>query len=188
MVQINPAILYGVLGGMLCLFGFFLYWGGMRLVGMFLGGSIAALIGMILAYLTGMEGPLALAIIAILTLVGIGVGWRLLKGAHGFLVFLIGAGLGYLFVSKVLAPHYNYLGIWGQPWTPVAAIVIGGVLGLLLFRYVIILVTSAVGAYLIYLAVGQPWVLLIAFLVGLLVQIGAFHRLGLNKKIRTRWS
>jgi hypothetical protein len=186
MLQLDPTIVYGALGGVLCLFGFALYWGGMRLVGMFLGGSIAALVGIILAYVTGMERTLALAIIAILTLVGIGVGWRLLKGAHAFLVFIIGAGLGYLIVKVVLAPYYG--GIWEQVWMPVAAVVIGGVLGLLLFRYVIILVTSAIGAYLIYLALGQPWVLFVAFLIGLLVQIGLFHRLGLSRKVRTRWS
>jgi hypothetical protein len=184
--MINTAVVYALLGVVLCLFGFALYWGGMRLVGMFMGGSIAALVGIILAYVTGMERTLALAIIAILGLVGIGVGWRLFKGAHGFLVFIIGAGLGYLIVKVVLAPYYG--GVWAQPWMPVVSIVAGGVLGLLLFRYVIILVTSAAGAYLLYLSTNQPWILFVAFFVGLLAQIGLFHRFRLNRKVRIRWS
>jgi len=184
--QVNPEILYGLLGGLLCLFGFALYWGGLRVVGMFMGGSIAAIMTIIIAYSTHMERMLALAVIALATLGGMIVGWRLLKGAHGFLVFIIGAGLGYLIVKTILAPYYG--GLWEVQWVPLAAIVIGGILGLLLYRYVVILVTAAVGSYLLYLAVDRPWVLFVAFIIGVLVQIGAFHRLGVSRKVRTRWS
>jgi len=184
--NINPSIAVGLLGVVLCLFGFALYWGGLRLVGLFMGASIGALIGIIIGYLTHMEYTLALAISILLALVGMLMGWRLLRGAHGFLVFLIGAGLGYLLVNAILAPYYD--GIWSAPWMPVVSIVVGGILGGVLFRYVIILVTCAIGAYLIYTAVGQPWVMFVAFAIGLLAQLGLFHRFGLHRKVHTNWS
>ena len=179
-------LLYILLGTLLAFFGFAFYWGGLRVVGMFLGGSIAALVGLILVYLTKMDFPIALAIVGILWLVGMSVGWRLLRGAHGFLVFIIGAGLGYLFVQTILIDYYGEA--WHQPWMSVLAIVGGGLAGLLLFRYVIILVTAAAGAYLIYQAVESPALLVVVFFVGTLIQIALFRRFGLHHKTRVRWS
>jgi hypothetical protein len=184
--SINSSLVLGLLGGVLCLFGFTLYWGGLPLVGMFMGGSIGALIGIIIAYLTRMDSTLALVISVFLAVIGMGIGWRLLRGAHGFLVFVIGACLGYLVVKTILAPYYD--GVWSALWMPFASIVVGGLLGFVLFRYVIILVTSAIGAYLIYQAVGQPWVMFVAFFIGLLAQVGLFYRFGLHRKVRTHWS
>jgi hypothetical protein len=186
MPAISPSVLLGLLGALLCVFGFSLYWGGLRVLAMFVGGSVGAVLGIIIAYVARPERTVSIIIILAIAVIGMFIGWRLLRGGHGFLVLIIGAVLGYLLDKAVLAPYYG--GFWAQSWVPFAAAVVGGVLFSLLFRYIIILVTCAVGAYLLFQAVGQPWVLFVAFFGGLLVQVGLFHRMGLHRKVQTRWS
>ncbi|MGB9722759.1 MAG: hypothetical protein ACP5OO_01680 [Chloroflexia bacterium] len=181
----NPQLLQGLLGAVLCLAGFSLYWGGLRVVGMFLGGTVGLLIGLIVAYLTHLERSWALLVAIAAALVGMAVGWSILRTLHAVLVFLIGAGLGFLLTQQVLAPDYD--GIWTASWMPWATAVAGGILMGLCFRYVIILVTTAFGAYLIYQATGRLWVAVLALVVGLAWQIGLFHRLGVSKRVRMDW-
>jgi len=181
----NQQLLYGLLGAVLCLAGFSLYWGGLRVVGMFLGGTVGLLIGLIVAYVAHLERSWALFAALAAALVGMAVGWSILKTLHAVLVFLIGAGLGFLLNRQVLAPNYN--GIWADPWMPWAMAGGGGILMSLLFRYVIILVTAAFGSYLIYRATSLLGVGVLAFVVGLACQIGLFHRLGLSKRVRMDW-
>lgn len=181
----DPQLLKGLLGALLCLAGFSLYWGGLRVVGMFLGGTVGLLIGLIVAYVAHLEHPWAIFAAVAAALVGMAVGWGILKTLHGVLVLLIGAGLGFLLNQQVLAPDYD--AIWTAPWMPWAMAVVGGVLMSLLFRYVIILVTAAFGSYLIYQATGLLWVGILAFVVGLAVQIGLFHRLGVSRRVRMDW-
>ncbi len=181
----NQQLLQGLLGAVLCLAGFSLYWGGLRVVGMFLGGTVGLLIGLIVAYVAHLERPWALLAAIVAALVGMAVGWGILKTLHAVLIFLIGAGLGFLLNRQVLAPDYG--GIWESPWMPWAMAVVGGVLMGVFFRYVIILVTSAFGSYLIYQATGYLWVGILALVVGLAVQIGLFHRLGVSRRVRMDW-
>lgn len=184
------SLVLGISGGLLCLFGFSLYLGGLRMLGMFLGGTVGALIGVVIAYIAfPYDRTIDIIIILGLAFLGIGVGWRLLRAAHGVLVFLIGVGLGYLLAWKVLA---EFGGIWSARWMPFAMAAAGGILATLLFRYVIIVVTCAVGSFLIYQAAGGTaqvfWVLPISFFLGLLVQLGVFHRLRLGSRVRQIWS
>ncbi len=182
----NETLIYGVGGVLLCLFGFSLYMAGLRAVGMFLGGSIGALIGLVAVYLTHSVSPTSLFIILGAALFGMIMGASLLKGINGILALVLGAGLGF-FLGKTVLPSFGPA--WSQPWVPFAAGAAGAVLSGLLFRYIIILVTSGGGAYLLFLATNrQTWVLLVAFAIGLLVQIGLFHRLGLHKKVPLKGS
>jgi hypothetical protein len=189
----STSLIAGIIGAILCLFGFTLYMAGLRVLGMFLGGTIGALVGFIISYYAVREGGVT-AIIIILAgaVAGIFLGWRFLKAIHGVVVFIIGGGFGFFLARSVLAPSFG--GIWEEPWMPFAAAVVGGILFTVLFRYVIILVTAAFGAYLIFYAASPAtgakpwWVFVIAFLVGLLVQLGLFHRLGLHKRVRASWS
>lgn len=181
----DPQLLKGLLGALLCLAGFSLYWGGLRVVGMFLGGTVGLLIGLIVAYVTHLERSWAIFAAVAAALVGMAVGWGILKTLHAVLIFLIGAGLGFLLNRQVLAPDYN--GIWSAPWMPWATAAVGGVLMSLFFRYVIILVTAAFGSYLIYQATGLLWLGIVALVVGLAVQTGLFHRLGVSRRVRMDW-
>ncbi len=181
----DPRLLKGLLGAVLCLAGFSLYWGGLRVVGMFLGGTVGLLIGLIAAYLTHLERSWAIFVAVAAALVGMAVGWGILKTLHSVLIFLIGAGLGFFLNQRVLAPDYD--GIWAVPWMPWAMAVVGCILMSLFFRYVIILVTTAFGSYLIYQATGLLWVGIVALVVGIAVQIGLFHRLGISRRVRMDW-
>ncbi len=185
MSTISPNLLLGLLGGALCLFGFSLYWGGVRLVGIFLGGSAGAVVALIAAYAAKLDRTMTVILVIVVALVGMAIGWRLLRKLHGVIVFFLGAGLGYLLARVILAPSYG--GVWSTPWMPFAVALVGGVVGSFLFRYVIILATAALGAYLIYQAVDQPWVLAAAFIIGTLAQVGAFHGTGLHKKVPLSW-
>jgi len=183
------SLLLGILGGLFCLFGFSLYWGGLRVLGMFLGGTVGALVGVVIAYVAfPYDRAIDIAIIVGLAFLGIGLGWRLLRALHGVLVFLIGVGLGYLLAWKVLA---DLGGIWAARWMPFAMAVAGGILATLLFRYVIIVVTCALGSFLIYQAAGGTtqvfWVLPVSFFIGMLIQLGVFHRLNLGSRIEKVW-
>lgn len=175
----------GLLGGLLCLFGFSLYWGGLRVMGMFLGGMVGALVGLIIGYVAfPYDRTIDILLIVGLAFLGIALGWRLLQTMHVVLVFLLGVGLGYLLGWKVFS---GFGGVWAASWMPFATALAGGILATFLFRYVIIVVTCAVGSYLIYQAAGGTaqtfWVLPTCFLVGLLVQMGLFHRLGLGTRL-----
>ncbi len=184
--------LSGALGAILCLFGFSFYMAGLRVVGMFLGGTIGALVGFVISYFSNFVGTTALIVILAAAVAGIFLGWRFLKAIHGAIVFVVGAGFGFFLTRSVLAPSFQ--GIWEEPWMPFAAAVVAGILFAALFRYVIILVTAAFGAYLIFQAASPAtgdkplWVFVVAFFVGLLVQLGLFHRLGLHKRVRADWS
>lgn len=185
MPTISPNLLLAILGGVLCLFGFTLYWGGVRLVGIFLGGSAGAVVALLASYAARLDRTMTVILVVVLALIGMGIGWRLLRKLHGVVVFFLGAGLGYLLARSVLAPAYD--GVWATPWMPFAAALVAGVVGSFLFRYVIILVTAAFGSYLIYQAVGQPWAMAVAFIVGILAQVGVFHGTGLHKKVPLSW-
>jgi hypothetical protein len=177
----NDNLITGGLGALLCLFGFSLYYGGIRMIGIFLGGSVGLLIGTVISYIGQFEERLVtIAVVAGVALIGAGLGWRFLKTLQRVVIILIGAGAGFL-ASELILPTE---GIWGESWVPFASIVAGAVIFSLLFRYIIILVTAAIGSYLIYQASDLVWVMVFAFAIGVMVQIGAFHGLKLDKKVR----
>jgi hypothetical protein len=179
----NPDLLLGLLGAALCLFGFSLYMGGLKVVGMFLGGSFGALVGLIIAYVGRLQEtnrPAVLIIALAGFLVGAALGWRFLRALNRFIIILIGAGLGYV-LGRLLASS-DLGGIWSQPWMPFAMALAGGVAAALLYRYIIIIATAALGSYLLFQSTGKAWVMVLAFVLGLAIQAGLFHGLGLRTR------
>ena len=61
MLSLNSSLLTGLIGGILCLFGFVLYWGGLKMLSIFLGGSVGALLGTAIAYIAELDGTATLA-------------------------------------------------------------------------------------------------------------------------------
>jgi len=175
-------ILLAVLGGALCLFGFALYMGTIRLIGLTLGGILGALAGAIVADLANLEGTSALLAIVIGVVIGAIAGWFLIVLAQRILIILAGIGLGF-YVGRTLVAGLG--GIWAQPWVPVVAAVIGGLLFALLWKYAIILVTVLAGAFLLYQVFQKAWVWVAAVVVGLVVQFGAYTGLGLHRRARS---
>jgi hypothetical protein len=181
----HPQLLLLVLGALLCLFGFSLYMGSLKLVGLVLGGTFGALLGLIAAYLGHIQERTTVWIIVLgAALLGAAFGWFFLRTLNRFLILLIGAGLGYVMGRYVLDSGAG--GPWGEPWMPFALALAGGVAAALLYRYIIILATVVLGSFLIFQATGNTYLMAIAFLVGLLVQVGFFRRLGLGQRARGR--
>ncbi|MGC8873106.1 MAG: hypothetical protein ACP5SI_01490 [Chloroflexia bacterium] len=181
----NPQLLLGILGALLCLFGFSLYMGSLKLVGMVLGGSFGALAGLIGAYLGHIQDRTTVLIIALGgALLGMAIGWRFLRTLNRFLILLIGAGLGYVLGRYALDSGAG--GFWSEPWVPFACALAGGIAAALLYRYIIILVTVVIGSLLIFQVSRNIYIAGIAFLIGLLVQVGLFRRLGLARRTRGR--
>jgi hypothetical protein len=177
---VDSDLVMALLGGVLCLFGFTLYMGGLRVLGFFLGGSVAGVIALVATYLAGTSRNTTLIVLVAAVVIGGALGYRFLKTLQRFVIFLIGAGLGYLLAKSVLPT----LGpMWTETWVPIASALICGVAAFLLFRYIIILVTAGIGSYLLFQVTGHAWVMFLSFAAGLLVQIGAFRRLGLGKRI-----
>lgn len=173
-------ILTGLIGALLSLFGFALYMGGIQLIGLFLGGSLGGLVGAIIANVAELAGGLSLLIVLGAVLLGALLGWFLINAAHRLLVVLIGIGVGFYWGRTFLA---DLGGIWAEPWMPFVAAILGAILFVFLWRYAVILVTTLVGASLLYQATGLGWVWLVTLIVGLIVQISAFTRLGLRRRV-----
>lgn len=181
----NPQLLLGILGALLCLFGFSLYMGSLKLVGMVLGGTFGALAGLIGAYIGHIQDRTTVLIIALgAALLGAAIGWRFLRSLNRFLILLIGAGLGYVVGRYVLDSGAG--GIWSEPWVPFALALAGGIAAALFYRYIIILATVTLGAFLIFQASRSTYLMVAAFLIGLLFQAGLFRRLGLGRRARGR--
>jgi len=143
------------------------------------------LVGVIISFIARLDNRTTVLIIALAGfLIGAALGWRFLRALNRFLIILIGAGMGYV-LGKLLAGS-GLGGAWNQPWTPFAMALAGGVAAALLYRYIIIIATTALGSYLLLQATGRPWVMVVAFVVGLAVQAGLFHRLGLRRRTRPR--
>lgn len=172
-------ILMVVLGGALCLFGFALYMGTIRLIGLTLGAILGALAGAIVADLAKLEGATALLALVAGAVIGAIAGWFLIALAQRILIILAGIGLG-LYLGRTLVAGLG--GIWAQPWVPLVTAVIGGLLLALLWKYAIILVTVLAGASLLYQVFQKTWVWVAAVVVGLLVQFGAYAGLGLHRR------
>jgi hypothetical protein len=169
-------------GATLCLFGWMLYWIGVRAVGLVLGGAAGAAVCIGIAYAGGWDAHEAAA--ATGGLIGAAFGWFAIRRVHAFAFFMIGSaaggGLGWL-----LAPSIGEID-WVQQYPGIARIVfvsltslICGVALATLSRYVITIVTAAGGAALIVRS-GQPEdagvVFASLFLISLSYQLGMVQK------------
>jgi hypothetical protein len=174
-----------IAGLVLCLFGWTLYWTGLRLVGAACGALLgAACVGALLLlqedsqwFVIGMGAGAA---------VGAVLGLFLIKRAHFFLFFVAGAVLGLAIAWFVEDWQREWLsehlpGAVGRAIYYALCSLAGGVLLLLAHRVVVIVLTAVVGAGL--LALGMPskyavWLFLPILLGSMLLQMGILSALG----------
>jgi len=185
----EPALI--IAGLVLCLFGWVLYWAGLRLLGALCGAIAAAALAVVVVLFGGWDRWLWLAA-GIAAVVGAAGGVYLITRAHYLLFFITGAVAGMVCAWVIEAAH----GEWVQEHLPMSGDVgrvlyyviftlAGGLLVLLAHRMVVILLTALLGTILFVLGIPPRyavWLFLPVFLASLLVQTGILKALGKDMK------
>jgi len=174
-----------VAGLTLCLFGWVLYWAGLRLVGALCGALATAAIAVLIIMAGGWDRWLwpACGGAAIL---GAIVGVFLIKRAHYLLFFLAGAVLGLAAAWAVESANIEWVKSlipepYGRPVYYVVFTLVGGLLVLLANRVIVVILTAFGGTLIFSLGVPSRyaiWLFLPLFLASLLVQTGVLSALG----------
>lgn len=169
-----------ILGSILGLFGWTLYWAGLPMIGGVIGASMGGSLGFILSGL--LTAPWAMAMFT-----GVGIvlgalgGVLLVRALQIYFFFMTGAVLGgtmgYQLVSAGL---FGLAPGSGLAWLAVAvSALIGGLVLVWGRRFIVAFVTSMIGALLTSLAFPIDWqnvAMIIALVLYLAIQIGLVHR------------
>lgn len=168
-----------ILGFLIAVFGWMIYWTGVHVIGAFVGGGVGVGLGWLAGiYFTipGWELPM----IGIGAVSGAVLGVIFMRSLQYYFFFLLGATAGAPLALSILSldPLHH------QPWAKgngasIVAMLIGGLLGGILAlkgrRYIVALVSAAMGAALIAVSLPDTHRALIAipcFLTSLFVQTG----------------
>ena len=174
-----------IIGLALCLFGWTLYWAGLRLMGAVSGAIAATVLAWIAIILFGGDQWLWIGC-AVAAVLGAVAGTFLIKRAHYFLFFIVGAVVG-LAAAWVLEAAYrdwieaHFSGEIGRILYYSAVTLAGGLLVLLAHRMVVIILTAFGGTVLFALGVPKDyavWLFLPIFFGSVLVQAGILSALG----------
>jgi hypothetical protein len=175
-----------IAGLVLSLFGWTLYWAGLRLLGALCGGLAAGALAVMGALLGGAADPWVLAIGAVGAVLGGVLGVFLITRAHYFLFFVTGsvAGLAVAWLLETmyadwLAEHVS--GTLGRGLFYGVTAIAAGVMILLAHRYIVIAVTAVAGSVLFGLGIPTRyavWVILPLCIGSVLLQTGILSALG----------
>lgn len=179
----EPALI--VIGLVLCLFGWTIYWAGLRLLGATCGAVVAAALTFV-GFLFIEDQRWLLTGCAVAGVIGAVLGVFIITRAHYFLFFMTGAVLGLAGAWTLQASHVDWFeehipaGI-GETLYYVGGTVVGGLLLVLAHRLVVILLTALAGTAVF--ALGIPWpkytILALPLFVGsVLLQTGVLSALG----------
>lgn len=175
-----------IIGLILCLFGWTLYWVGLRLLGAFCGAVGGGILGGMVCLIAEVPQWAAWAA-AGGGILGAALGVYLIKRAHYLLFFVVGAllGLATAYTAETLYGDWlaRYLpeGQTGRLAFFAASSLLAGLLVLVLHRFVVIGLTSFIGTALFALGIPAQyatWVVLPLFLGSFLLQVGALAALG----------
>ena len=181
-----PDILAGCI---LCIFGWTIYWIGLHAVGAALGGMIGSMTGLGLAVVVDKSHQWVLPIAAAGALVGGMIGFFLIKRAHRFAFFIIGAISGAIAMivgEPALAENITVLK--DSPALQAVCVVVGslalGVVLAIFNRYLIIIATALLGTMFICIGAGQKAAVTFIpiFLLSLILQGFLFHRYCVKSK------
>lgn len=178
MMQSDEQVLYTIFGVGLCLGGWLLFWLGSRLVGLALGMSFGFVFGNLLALVLKLEENPTLLVLLACSLMGAFGGFLLMRAATTFVFglagFLFGALLGRMGAEFYALYHEDDFAFTA----PVVLAVVGsgllmGLLAVYMQKYIMIVVTSYVGATFLvggveFLQTHMPW----SFLCVIIAAIG----------------
>jgi len=175
-----------IVGLILCLFGWTLYWAGVRLLGAVCGAVAATALAVIVILFAGASDHWLWIGCAIAAAIGAVVGIFLITRAHYILFFITGALVGLASAWMLEAAKFEWVESLiskslGRVLYYILCTLAGGLLVLLAHRLIVIILTSFLGTGLF--ALGMPpryavWLFLPVFLVSLLVQTGILKALG----------
>jgi len=142
-----------ILGAALAFFGWTLYWLGINITGAAVGGTIGMGMGAGMALLFD-RNEFLIPLVIIMGLLGAILGMILLRTIHKIVFFLTGFVLGVLAGGPVLqimanASSFPTGRLEVEIGLKVACGLIAGVLLLLLNRYIVVLLTAAIGTFLL---------------------------------------
>jgi len=174
-----------IAGLVLCLFGWTLYWAGLKLIGLACGAIAGAALGGIVILLAGYDTYLKVGC-AIAAVLGALIGIYLIVRAHYILFFFTGAVAG-LTVAWVFEHAWSAGVLERVPGTPglllyyAAFTLVGGLLILFAHRMIVTMLTALVGTVVFVLGLPyeyQVWFFLPLFFTSLVVQLGVLRALG----------
>ncbi len=170
-----------LLGGVgLALFGWSLYWMGTLLIGIILGSAIGLFFALFGATMLEMPENTALLISGLGGILGAVLGAFMMRMIQNYFFFLVGALLGAPLGWKIMQMPSIAAQEWAQGGgADAGAVALGALIGggilLLCRRYIIIIVTSLIGASMIAVSVPSDRPELIAlpsFVIALVIQTG----------------
>ena len=178
-----------ILGIFIGFFGWILYWIGLNITGAALGGAFGVAIGSLLSILF-QRNDLFLLLLVIFGLIGIFFGIFFFRKIHMVVFFLVGLGLGIL-AGGPLLELFEKTRVLESPTGGVDLLikgvcgVTGGLLTAYFNRYIISILTSAVGTLLMLSSWdfrGGLRLAAIIFFCALLFQIMVVHKKGRLRK------
>jgi len=181
----EPALI--IAGLALCLFGWVLYWAGLRLLGAMCGAiAVAALAAIVILFGGWQDRWVWIISCAVAAVIGAIVGVFLITRAHYFLFFVTGALVGAVAAWAIQASFAEWVeshvsGSLGHVLYYVAFTLAGGLLVLLAHRMIVVALTAFFGTVLFTLGVPSRyavWLFLPLFFGSLLVQTGILRTLG----------
>jgi hypothetical protein len=166
-MQTDAQVIYTIYGAGLCLGGWAIFWLGSKLLGLALGLAFGFVFGDLLGLVLKLDANAALLVLLACSLLGAFGGLLLMRAATTFLFglagFLFGALLGRL-GSELYAEmqHFDYAFNTNVAIAVAASGAIMAALTLLMRKYVIIVITSYMGATFLvagldFLTLRQPW-------------------------------
>lgn len=172
-----PLLLPGLV---ISLFGWALYWTGIRVVGAMLGAGAGLVISLLLGTYFALTDSTLLLMSVVCVIVGVGLGIVLIKLLQSYFFFFLGALIGAPLGMRLLAMR----GVTDQDWahSPLAKILVPVILSVILGfavlrgrRYVVAISAALIGSALIAISLPYENSALIAvpcFITSVVVQTG----------------
>ncbi|NQU42493.1 DUF4203 domain-containing protein [bacterium] len=178
-----------VLGVLLCVAGWTLYWVGLSIAGAVIGGILGVAAGWLILTFTKIEPTQAYWILALGLVLGGILGVFLIRKLHRLFFFVLGAciGLALGWNGADALMNWNWLGSDLDPvyWRIIFGVLgaaLGGFLMVIGSRVVVIAITALAGSILVALAVPDP----LALLLVIPLALGSFvFQLGLLRRFAT---
>lgn len=172
-IQIVPLII----GIILALFGWVLYWGGLTITGALFGGSLAGAICVLVQFFAEFDEKTFLILFIVLFAIGAFAGIFVFKQIHRALFFVFGALLGVILsnpIAELLKKHelYTFEGDAAIVIFKAAAAIVFGIIIILASKYIISIITSVFGTFLILKGVNFKYAEFIALPI-LIISISA---------------
>ncbi len=178
------------IGCILCLFGWTLYWTGLRVTGALFGASFAGSICILIQMAAKLDDTTFFVLLVILLFAGAFAGMFIFKKIHNLFFFLLGSSFGLMFselLKKIIETHQIYsfdTMITIVIFKAVCAVILG-VLVVLLSKYVIAIITSAAGTILILYSLNfkyAEYLIFPIFIISVFIQGGFLQYLSREKE------